>query len=83
MKFGHLNRMRKEKKYPSVWYSENNKKLSCKEKILILNENIEEFHELASEIFDEAILMGVKKKQIEEVLANVINNIDTKLKSDN
>ena len=49
--------------------------------ILLLNKNILEFHELANEIYDEAILMGVRKEQIEEVLANTVKNINSKLKS--
>ena len=67
--------------YPKVWYSKNKEELSCKEKILILNNNILEFHELANEIYDEAILMGVRKEQIEEVLVNTVKNINSKLKS--
>ena len=67
--------------YPKIWYSKNKEKLSCKEKILLLNNNILEFYELANEIYDEAILMGVRKEQIEEVLANTVKNINSKLKS--
>ena len=67
--------------YPKIWYSKNKEKLSCKEKILLLNNNILEFHELANEIYDEAILMGVRKEQIEEVLVNTAKNINSKLKS--
>ena len=67
--------------YPKIWYSKNKEKLSCKEKILLLNNNILEFHELANDIYDEAILMGVRKEQIEEVLANIVKNINSKLKS--
>ena len=67
--------------YPKTWYSKNREKLSCKEKILLLNKNILEFHELANEIYDEAILMGVSKEQIKEVLASTIENINSKLKN--
>ena len=73
--------MKNKNIYPKIWYSKNKEKLSCKEKILLLNNNILEFHELANEIYDEAILMGVRKEQIEEVLANTIKNINSKLKS--
>ena len=67
--------------YPKIWYSKNKEKLSCKEKILLLNNNILEFYELANEIYDEAILMGVRKEQIEEVLVNTAKNINSNLKS--
>ena len=66
---------------PKIWYSKNKEKVSCKEKILLLNNNILEFHELANEIYDEAILMGVRKEQIEEVLTNTVKNINSNLKS--
>ena len=72
--------MRNKNIYPKIWYSKNKEKLSCKEKILLLNNNILEFYELANEIYDEAILMGVRKEQIEEVLANTVKNINSKLK---
>jgi len=73
--------MKNKNIYPKIWYSKNKERLSCKEKILLLNKNILEFHELANEIYDEAILMGVRKEQIEEVLANTVKNINSKLKS--
>ena len=73
--------MRNKNIYPKIWYSKNKEKLSCKEKISLLNRNIIEFHELANEIYDEAILMGVRKEQIEEVLATTVKNINSTLKS--
>lgn len=80
-RYGALNNMKHKNVYPKIWYSQNKEKLSCKEKISLLNKNIIEFHELANEIYDEAILMGVRKEQIEEVLANTVKNINTTLKS--
>lgn len=71
--------MNNNKIYPKIWYSKNNEKLSCKEKISLLNKNLLEFNELAKEIYDEAILMGVRKEQIDEVLANSVKNIDSTL----
>ena len=73
--------MKNKNIYPKIWYSKNKEKLSCKEKILLLNNNILEFYELANEIYDEAILMGVRKEQIEEVLVNTAKNINSNLKS--
>ena len=73
--------MKNKEIYPKIWYSKNKEKLSCKEKILLLNKNILDFHELAKEIYDEAILMGVRKEQIEEVLDDTVKNINSNLKS--
>ena len=80
-KYGVQNSMKSKQIYPKIWYSKNKEKLSCKEKISLLNRNIIEFHELANEIYDEAILMGVRKEQIEEVLATTVKNINSTLKS--
>ena len=38
------------------------------------------FNKLVNEIYDEAILMGVDKKQIEEVIYNIATNLKTELK---
>ena len=73
--------MKNKKIYPKIWYSKNKEKISCKEKILLLNKNIAEFNELAQEIYDEAILMGVEKEQIEKVLIAILENLNSNLKS--
>ena len=72
--------MKKKNLYPSFWKSKNNSKISCKEKIVILNNNIIELQNLINQIYDEAILMGVDKKQIEKIINNAANNLSTDLK---
>ena len=66
---------------PKNWYTVKKKKISCEEKIKLLNQNIEEFQNLANDILDEAILMGVDKKQLLEIMTNVISSADGSLKS--
>ena len=70
----------KKKLYPNVWRARDNSKISCKEKIIILNNNINELQNLINQIYDEAILMGVDKKQIKQVINNLTINLDTELK---
>ena len=72
--------MKKNKIYPKFWKSSDNKKISCKEKIAILNSNIDELQDLIDQIYDEAILMGVEKKQIEKIINNLTTNLSTELK---
>ena len=74
--------MKNRKPYPEFWESTDNKKISCKEKILVLNQNLDELQALIDQIYDEAILMGVKKKQIEEIIKSLTNNLYTNLKND-
>ena len=72
--------MKKNKLYPDFWKTSNNSKISCKEKIVILNNNIIELQNLINQIYDEAILMGVDKQQIKKVINNLITNLNTELK---
>ena len=72
--------MKKNKLYPDFWKTSNNSKISCKEKIIILNNNVIELQNLINQIYDEAILMGVDKKQIKKVINNIAINLNTELK---
>ena len=71
--------MKKNKLYPNYWKASDNSKISCKEKIVILNNNVIELQNLINQIYDEAILMGVDKKQIKKVINNLTTNIDSDL----
>ena len=72
--------MKKNKLYPDFWKTSDNSKISCKEKIVILNNNVTELQNLINQIYDEAILMGVDKKQIKKVINNLAINLNTELK---
>ena len=72
--------MMKKKLYPNVWKASDNSKISCKEKIVILNNNVIELQNLINQIYDEAILMGVDKNQIKKVITNLVTNLNTELK---
>ena len=72
--------MKKNKLYPNYWKTSDNSKISCKEKIVILNNNIIELQDLINQIYDEAILMGVDKNQIKKVINDLATNLNTELK---
>ncbi len=72
--------MKKNKLYPDFWKTSNNSKISCKEKITILNNNVIELKNLINQIYDEAILMGVDKQQIKKVINSLLINLNTDLK---
>ena len=69
-----------KKLYPNVWKASDDSKISCKEKIIILNNNVIELQNLINQIYDEAILLGVDKKQIKKVITNLATNLNTELK---
>ena len=62
------------------WITENKEKISCDEKIKVLETNLIEFNDLLTDIYDEAILIGVSKKQIKDVLLNIVKKIESNLK---
>ena len=72
--------MIKKNLYPNVWKAGDNSKISCKDKIIILNNNVIELQNLINQIYDEAILMGVDRKQIKQVINNLVTNLKTELK---
>ena len=72
--------MKKNKLYPNFWKTSDNSRISCKEKIVILNNNVIELQNLINQIYDEAILMGVDKKQIKKVINNLVTSLNTELK---
>ena len=80
IKIRYGNLINEKKLYPNFWKASDNSKISCKEKIVILNNNVIELQDLINQIYDEAILMGVDKKQIKKVINNIANNLDTELK---
>ena len=66
---------------PKYWLGKDKHKISCKEKIKVLNNNIDELQEIISDIYDEAILIGIDEKQLKEVLLKIVKNIKNNLKN--
>ena len=66
---------------PKHWNSADKGRISCKEKIKVLNENIQEFQAMANDILDEAILMGADKEQFLETMKQVVLSTNSSLKS--
>ena len=66
---------------PKYWLAKNKEIISCKEKIKLLNGNINELHEIISDIYDEAILLGIDEKQLKDVLHKIIENMKNNLKN--
>ena len=69
IKAGNLIKMKSNKSFiPKYWLGKDKQKISCKEKINVLNENIHELQEVISDIYDEAILIGIDEEQLKDVL---------------
>lgn len=67
---------------PPVWFTPQGEKVSCIEKIKILNENLEEINALAQEALEDAVLMGCDETQFRQVLQKISETIVNTYKKD-
>ena len=56
-----------------TWLTPEGEKVSCVEKIKVLNENLAELKGLAQDALEDAVLMGCDEKQVREVLAGIVD----------
>ena len=61
---------------PPTWRDPAGKALSCREKIKVLNENLEEIRQLAQDALEDAILMGGDETQFRTVMADLVATLD-------
>ncbi len=57
---------------PETWRGPDGEPVSCVDKLALLNENLEELHEMAQEALEDAVVMGCDEKQVRQVLADLI-----------
>ena len=65
-----------------VWLTPEGEKVSCIEKIKVLNENLEEIQALAQEALEDAVLMGCDENQLRKVLQDIAQSIVNPYKKD-
>lgn len=58
-----------------LWLTPEGEKLSCVEKIRVLNENLVEIQEMAQEALEDAILMGGDERQFRAVLLQLAESL--------
>ena len=62
---------------PPVWATPDGAPLTCKEKIKVLNENLEEIRDMAQDALEDAILMGADEGQaraaLQALVASLVN----------
>ena len=76
IKVGNLIKMKSNKSFiPKYWLGKDKQKISCKEKINVLNENMHELQEVISDIYDEAVLIGIDEEQLKELNLLIKKNV--------
>lgn len=65
-----------------IWLTPQGEKVSCVEKIKVLNQNLEEIQALAQEAFEDAVLMGCDETQFKQVINSLSQSIVNPYKKD-
>lgn len=58
-----------------TWRQPDGGPVSCREKIKVLNENLEEIRELAQDALEDAVLMGGDEAQVRDVLRQLVDGL--------
>jgi hypothetical protein len=58
-----------------VWRTPSGEPVSCREKIKVLNENIDELRQLAQDALEDAVLMGCDEAQLRQVLHGLVDGL--------
>jgi hypothetical protein len=58
-----------------VWRTPEGGPVSCKEKIKVLNENLEELRQSAQDALEDAVLMGCDEAQLRAVLRGLVEGL--------
>jgi hypothetical protein len=57
--------------------------VSCREKLKVLDENLEEIRELAQDALEDGILMGCDEAQIRDVMQQLLQGLVNPYRKDN
>jgi hypothetical protein len=60
----------------TVWLTPEGEKLSCVEKIKVLNENLAELRQMAQDALEDAVLMGGDERQLRAVLHRLVDGLE-------
>jgi hypothetical protein len=58
-----------------LWRQPNGEPVSCREKLVVLNENLEEIRELAQDALEDGVLMGCDEAQLRQVLGDLMASL--------
>jgi len=67
--------MAEESVYPT-WRQPDGQPVSCRDKIQVLNENLDEIREMAQEALEDAVLMGCDERQVRSVLHALMDSVE-------
>lgn len=59
-----------------TWLQPDGAPVSCREKIVVLNENLEEIQQMCQDALEDGILMGCDETQLRDVLHRLMDSLD-------
>ncbi|MBK1670433.1 hypothetical protein CKO28_20625 [Rhodovibrio sodomensis] len=59
-----------------TWKQPDGQPVGCRDKLKVLNENLEEIREMAQDALEDAILMGCDERQVRRVLHDLMDGLD-------
>lgn len=65
-----------------VWRQPDGKRVTCTEKIKVLNENLEEIRDMCQDALEDAVLMGCDEAQVRAVLQTMLESLTNPYRKD-
>jgi hypothetical protein len=63
-----------------IWHNDKGDKISCVEKIKVMEQNLAEIKLLLQDVIDDGVLMGISEQQIKEEIIKLIELSQTAYK---
>lgn len=67
-----------EMNYPA-WHNDENDKVTCVEKIKVMEEGLDELSQMAEDLLVDGILMGISRKQLQDTLRQLMQDLKGEL----
>ena len=61
---------------PPTWLKPDGQPVSCRDKIKVLNENLEEIRQMCQDALEDGILMECDEAQLRSVLHRLVDSLD-------
>ncbi len=59
-----------------IWKSLSGERIACVEKIKVMRQNIVELQQIAQDLFEDGILMGIDPKQLRQYLIELMGSLE-------
>lgn len=63
-----------------IWKDEQGNKVTCYEKIKVMEENLVELKQMAQDTYEDGILMGIDPNQLKNYLIELMHNVNNPYK---